>query len=115
MADTVSATAAVIAAPVSAYHVHASAPVHQITVSAAIPAIMPVSIGPVVTRFVPTPTRNAPSTGPLASESTDRPASSTDRAIHCDPSATPTWTMPQAIVARRAKASRYASSAFGLT
>ena len=38
---------------------------------------------------------NAPSTGPVVSDSTDRPASSTDCRIHCAPSATASCTMPQ--------------------
>ena len=61
----------------------------------------PQSIAADPTRRVSTPVRNAPSTGPAAKDSTSRPASSTDRSIHCAPSATPIWTMPQPIVACR--------------
>ena len=41
------------------------------------------------------PMRNAPSTGPEAYESTARPASSTERFIHCAAIATPIWTTPR--------------------
>ena len=44
------------------------------------------------------PSRNAPSTDPDAYDSTARPASSTDRCIHCAPTATPICTTPQTTV-----------------
>src|SRR5215203_4181831 len=93
------ATTDVIAAPANAYHVHAVAPDVQIHKRAATPASIPVSMprGPV--RLESTPTRNAPSTGPAASESTASPESRTERVTNCAPSATAIWATPQRIVA----------------
>ncbi len=53
---------------------------------------------------------NAPSTAPEANDSTASPASSTERSMNCAPSATPSCTTPQPIVARRDSRSSGASS-----
>ena len=52
-------------------------------------------------RGISVPSRNAPSTAPDANDSTASPASSTERSIHCAPSATPSCTTPQPTVASR--------------
>ena len=76
---------------------------------------MPISASRSATPGISVPRRNAPSTAPDANDSTDSPASSTDRSIHCAPSATPSWTTPQAIVAWRDTRICVAWSASGRT
>ena len=105
----------VTAAPVSAYQVNAYALVDQAHASSAAPAAMPPSIAPLRTRVVSTPVRNAPSTGPAASDSTESPESRTDRVTHCAASATTICATPHPMVACRATRMSVSSSASGRT
>ena len=76
--DRIHADRLVTPAPRKAYHVQAQAPVAHAQATAPVPRSMPASIARDLTRVPRTPVRNAPSTGPAASESTDKPESSTD-------------------------------------
>ena len=85
--------------PINAYHVQAAAPVPHTQPSMRTPASIPVSIARVPTRFVNTPTRKAPRTGPAASERTASPAASTEPVTYCAATATAICAIPQKIVA----------------
>src|SRR6185436_5190816 len=75
--------------------VNPAASVHQIQPTVIVPAAMPINIAVDRTRELITPTRNAPSTGPDVSDSTDNPESSRLRSRYCAPNATNSCTMPQ--------------------
>src|SRR3954470_4728097 len=115
IALSASAPAADTPAPIKAYHVHPTAPVHHTQASTTPPSAIPAIIADALTRRVLTPTRNAPSTGPVVSESTDSPASSTDWLSHCAPSATMSCTIPQKTVSCFDSRSSFASSGAALT
>ena len=87
-ARAMTATAQVVDAPISTYHVKAIGVAHQTTVITIRPAIMPANASRSRTDGASVPSRNAPSTGPDANDSTARPASSTERFMNCAPSAT---------------------------
>ena len=87
-AREMNATAQVVTAPIRTYQVKAIGVAHHTTVITISPAIMPANVSRSRTDGASVPSRNAPSTGPDANDSTARPASSTDRFMNCAPMAT---------------------------
>src|SRR5688500_15690934 len=75
------ATRAVTAAPANGYHVKPVSEYFQMKYRSRKPAAIPINMCEARTRVLRTPTRNAPRIGPAGSDSTARPASSTERSI----------------------------------
>ena len=86
-------------APINTYQVKATGVPHHTAVITTSPATMPQKVSRSLTVGASVPRRNAPNTDPDANDNTAKPASSTERCIHCAPMATANCTMPQPTVA----------------